>query len=197
MAALALFACGTGKAATIFNDYPATPFNVLSVPTCAGGTASGCTDGLAASFTPGADFTLSSITLAFYGSGNGLIQLVDDVAGLPGSTVLESWTPTVTGADLTVNDNLSVSLSTGVTYWITATSDQRTHWYAGNSSVPQFSYSSGGIWHSDFLNHYHLAFDVEGTQPTETPEPASMLLIASGVGAIFAIRRRSARYPSR
>src|SRR5271165_97978 len=164
---------------------------------------------VAVSFLPKADYTLTQIELGLNwtacnicGNDGATIDLVSSVNGLPGSTVLESWSPGHLAA-LGSADNLMshkiVTLMGGTEYWIVAHPNGFDGWnwnnqgYTGHVAT---SNSDGASWSIPMSYGGYPAetpaFAVLGNPVvTSTPEPSSLMLLGSGaLGTLGVIRRR-------
>jgi len=79
---------------------------------------------VASPFTPSGNFTLTQVDLAllaFTGTNGAVIELVNSQNGLPGSTVLESWTVTnLTSGNVSLTSPGGVTLQSGIQYWLVA-----------------------------------------------------------------------------
>lgn len=192
------------QADTIFSDFP-----VYNSTYYAGSIRNG--QPLAASFmnTGNVDMILGQISLAvddisssFYLPNTNpsiTIQVLTPTEFVPNygsiipnsAPVLESWTvsnlPTTAGATITVTDTLGLKLVAGNTYWVavstSSTSGDVIDWFAGtgewwngsNYVRSNSAYADGSAWYNDTGQH---SIQVTGTK---APEPASLVLFASGL----------------
>lgn len=164
---------------------------------------------VASPFTPNGTFTLTQVDLALgnsSGTNSALVELVNSVSGVPGTSVLESWSvaglPSSFSSStplLTLTSTGGVTLDSGTQYWLVAkasAADTLDFWY-GNVDGLSVSYESlndGAIWFAlSNIPGTMTAFDVLGTPvtPTATPEPVSLLLFGTGLlGLGWMLRRR-------
>ena len=154
---------------------------------------------IAGDFTPIADYTLTSITLAFGYFSNSTdtfnFALTSNASGSPG-TVIESWTTqaaTIFGQPdlMTLNSVGSVPLVAGQTYWITAesaTASANGAWNLNDHNPGILgidgSRDQGASWQAD-NSDLSPAFEVDGI----TPEPTCVAFLCAL--PLFLSRRRS------
>ena len=160
---------------------------------CVSGASSPCgLIGIAAAFTPSADFTLSQIDIALEyisGTNEASVTLVNDASGLPGFTALEWWDLTglpgysTTYSPTSLLSSGGITLLSGTQYWVIAeplSNDTYDLWSQNSQGGSGFAFYSGGSGWS-----YHQgttpAFDVLGTPLTQIPEPGSLALVATGL----------------
>lgn len=161
----------------------------------------------AAAFTPRGNFTLSEIDIGLawsaHRSNAARIKLVNSVDGLPGSTVLESWStapaPCLQGpcGPQSLMSPGDVMLVSGTQYWVVAEPGNNGFdiwdWNnTGSGSLFATSRNDGSPWFKGA--GLTPAFDVLGTlNPTPsatTPEPSSVLLIGAGLLALAGVMKR-------
>ncbi len=177
---------------TLYSDFEAgSGFSTNSwcVTTVA---ATGCgtpiNEFIAASFTPSASATLSTITLAL-GSISGPNQVVvylmtNGPGGVPGSPI-EIWAPTGLPSyggiitPTTVSDTQHVALQAGTTYWVVVEPYAQTTsaaWYTNSLGLGGGLYSvdDGATWASLGSGQTQPAFSVTGTSSPPGPTISSI-----------------------
>lgn len=153
-------------------------------------------------FTPSQTLDLSQILLPLTANGttdSATVELVGDEGGLPGTTVLASWTvdglpPFFSASTITPSQTLTsapgVLLSAGSQYWIVVgpgTSQTSDTW---NLQSGENGFSCGGS--SGLANKAGTgwqvsgcpAYEVTGVQVTPTPEPSSLTMLGAALAAI-------------
>jgi hypothetical protein len=128
-------------------------------------------------------------------------ELVADNSGLPGSTILTSFTvpaiPTTTPTDLTFTPTSSVTLDANTDYWfvLSASGSGDYKWNYTNTLSPSFpnyavSNDSGATW---TIGTPPGPFLLEATATAAAvPEPSSLILAATGflaLGVVVCARR--------
>lgn len=153
-------------------------------------------------FVPSENMDLSQILIALTWDSQGTnavtVTLNSDDTGVPGTTIIESWSLTglpAFGSTSTTVQTLSSSsdvfLSGGTTYWLLAspsTPNTQAVWNL-NSTGASGTYASFavGSWYS--YSGTLGAFTVEGTPLAPVPEPSSYILLGSGLIALLLLRR--------
>ena len=153
------------------------------------------------SFTPSADYTLDSITVAFsYFSGTNAFDLwlMSDSAGVPGAIIETFGFTNVPGSGtlLTAASVLNPVLSAGTPYWLIASAqgDGALGWHRNNTGDQTLALrANDGIF---FVADAEVApaFQVEGTPlGAAVPEPASLTLLGVGLAGAGVRRWRQRR----
>lgn len=194
------------RAATIYTTFgPGDSFSV------GGGYVIGATfptedpGAVAASFVPGFDATLESISIATDHSG-GLnsytVYLAANSGGLPGDPIetFANVSFTSPATVLTLNSVLNPDLSAGTTYWIVLQVADITQFSSGHWSFNDQGIN-GLVAGKPFLDSGWLlssqpfslpAFAVHGAA---VPEPVVSVLLLVGAGVATIRRRRLRRHP--
>jgi len=152
---------------------------------------------VAASFTPGFDFTLDSIDLVathnFFGPNQLTVSLM--AGATAPQNLLESFNftnlpefnaPTVTTASSLLHPLLTASTQ----YWVVLSANDLTNtqmvWFSNNQDVFGYSFrQGGGAWISSSGDT--PAFDVTATS---VPEPSTLLLVGAGLVGGGLLRKR-------
>jgi hypothetical protein len=151
---------------------------------------------IAAPFTPAGNFDLSQIDLALgflSGTNGSIVDLVNSSSGLPGTTILESWTMMnirSTGAStptplVTLISTGGVTLNNGTQYWLVAqglAGDTLDFWWGSpltSSASSALSLNQGASWSCCGTS---AAFDVLGAPSgVLVPELSSVALSTMGL----------------
>jgi hypothetical protein len=161
---------------------------------------------LAVEFTPTGNFTFTEAELGLdaAGVGDSINVYLETISSTGTGTVIGQIGSEIAvpeGEEYITADSFTtpITLSDGVSYWLVATAatdDTSVDWEGnGTQAVPIADSSTDGPdgpW--DFLGDTFFQFAIDGTPATTTPtaEPASFLLLGTGlVGLALAIRRRT------
>jgi hypothetical protein len=204
----------------VFSNFGAGFAYDASVGNAVGDDGFGLTEWVGETFTSGLTVNLSTIEIAL-SSGFGTatdpltVALRSSAAGAPG-TILESFTvgAGAGGALGTLNPPLVLTsslfplLTTGVQYWLTVQAPGTSAYVwnfnnTGANAAHAISVDDGSNW-DVFASTFFTpgAFQVDGTAgssgtdttPSAVPEPASLILLGSGLlGAVVSRRRHAAR----
>jgi len=143
---------------------------------------------VASPFIPQNTSTLTQIKLALgyaSGSNGAVINLTNDGNGVPGSTILESWTPTNLSSSttplLSLKSVVQPILHAGTKYWLVAmgsASDSLDFWWDGATGTGSLeSNNDGTSWY--FLPGLLTAFEVLGGGTVTLVDPVPALLVGS------------------
>jgi len=152
-------------------------------------------------FTSGANYSVTQLDVAVgyvTGTNGAQISIAEDNGGIPG-TSLGSWA--VTGLTTfgnccdvaTVSGITGVDLLAGWNYFVVVDPGGSDTWDAWNlntvGAIGQLDQSNNGVW-NQYTGSTLGAFDVLGNPSGTTPEPATLLLLGTGLLGIYSRRRR-------
>jgi len=197
--ATVLFAVTPAQADIIFSDFgPGYGFYTGAGWLISGVNSSWGLNTVAMDFTPGATYTLTQIDVAVgWDSGtNGItLSLNDSPYGVPG-VALETWNLTGLPRDGVAIDTVTpltqINLVAGTQYWIVAAglSDTMAGWsWNSIGETGNFALDMGSGWGA-YPGQRQGAFDVQGSSSSSTPEPATALFAAAGLGLLAVFRRK-------
>ena len=203
---LVLFIASDARADTVvFSNFgPGMTFNTNTGITIDGGNLFRVTIP-AVAFTPSESVTFSSALVAIgHSDGPNILQvlLMTSGGGLP-ANVIESFTLTdlpefASGEIVVINSALRPVLTSGIQYWLVAVPTDPDTLMAWNFSLNDFStpsvFSIGNItgpWFPLSPLQARPVFQING-EPV--PEPATLLMLGSGLAAVgAAVRKRRKR----
>lgn len=200
---------GSVQAATIFDNFgPGYSYDESGGWSVNGPTSSGIHVASAMSFVPTGTYALDSIAVAMVWR-NAPTDLLDlavhgDVGGVPGGAPVESWV--IGGMAQTGTDNspvwavwaistLNPVLSAGTQYWLVAEATTKPSaelaWcYDETGDLGMVAQRMGaGDW-TAFPLIRSGAFQVNGLDTEDIPEPSTLALLGLGIGALALRRRR-------
>ncbi len=204
---LAALSATSLSAGVIFSDFSPASNNV-------GTLGSGGRPAWASAFTSSDTEQLSQVKVALgslSGTAAATVQILNDASGVPGASVLESWSltgiPTISGGTQTLPvetllDATNLVLNGGTKYWLAIFQpDSGSSLYFQDTTPPNnpspvfggnpLNGTFNGTWTGPFAAS--LSFEVDGT-PAAAPEPASLALLGSalaGLGGLLARKNRS------
>ncbi|MCA9395282.1 MAG: PEP-CTERM sorting domain-containing protein [Candidatus Omnitrophica bacterium] len=199
---LIILAAAPARASVIFDSFGPGNSYELTDPAFITNPTDGNAFAYAQQFTPVADAVFSSVDIPIQGNAPLLylydLWLAEDDGGVPGN-VIESFsagtiTPNGTLNSVTsLNSLLSPTLLAGTPYYVVvaAAADNTVIWQSSELALtdPVFFRLNAEPWESSQIGT--LALRVNGEMGV-VPEPATMLLFASGLTGAF-LRRRNKR----
>jgi RHS repeat-associated protein len=190
-ACILLFGAGAHAQTVSYGDLgPGQSINTVDYWCVSGDTTPDCgpetNRWIAAPFTPTADMTLTEVQMAlnyFAGTNAAEVDLVNDVGGLPGTTVLETWSlaglpPSSTPAIISFSSVGTVTLYGFTQYWLVAKGgapDSLLLWWTNSTGLNggDLSTNSGTSWVSltglQYSRDSLPAFNVAGTSSGASP----------------------------
>ena len=145
-----------------------------------------------------AGYSLSQIRLALFAPASPFTVSFLTGSDMNTATVLESWSTFSTSPGIvSLSSSLTPELLTGQEYWVSVMNNSSTGWYWSVQGGQGIMYTHGnatGPW-LDCPTCASEAFDVTVTAVTSTPEPATMVLMGTGLLGVFATAHRRRRWP--
>jgi hypothetical protein len=155
------------------------------------------------------NYNLTQIDLAIgqFGSNPATVELVNNGSGVPGTTVIATWTMTFPGLfanfsivpSQTITGITGITLDANTTYWLAVlpgNSATDTWWSANNTgqtNVKAASFDNGATWSQILTQNADVAFAVFGTPVSIIPEPVTIVLFGVGILCVTGPIRRLRR----